>query len=127
MSDIDTLNIITINCNTIDTQRNDSTNNYPTNTTICQSSKHVQQYTNMIQDVDRAEKSYANLDTISKFENKGKTIIIDEEPKTRSYFLPGSNHNNDKRVSAKITQQLQREFKVLFNEIGCFDRNFHCR
>ena len=69
MSDIDML-IININCNTIDTHGNDSANNHSTDTAIHQSSKHVQHYTNVMQDVDRAEKSYTNIDTISKFEKR---------------------------------------------------------
>ena len=41
MPDIDTLNIIKINCNTIGTHYKDSKDNCSTNTAICQSSKHV--------------------------------------------------------------------------------------
>ena len=41
-----------------------------TNTAICQSSRHVQQYTNMMQNADRAEKCYARTGSISEFENK---------------------------------------------------------
>ena len=37
------------------------------------------------------------------------------------YFLPGSNSDNIKRASAEITQQLQRDFKGVFNGIGCFN------
>ena len=41
-----------------------------------------------------------------------------------SYFLPGPNKNNDNRVSAEITQQLQTEFMDMFNSIGCYDGTF---
>ena len=34
-------------------------------------------------------------------------MVIDNESKTINYFLPGTNQDNDKRVSADITQQLQ--------------------
>ena len=57
MPDIDTLDIMT--------HRNDSANNCSTNTAICQSSRHVKHYKNMMQDADRAEKCYANTDSIS--------------------------------------------------------------
>ena len=67
MPDMDMLNIIKINCITIGTYGNDSTDNCSTNMAVGQSSKHVQHYTNIMQDVDRAEKSCANIDTISKF------------------------------------------------------------
>ena len=50
MSDIDTLNIIKINYHTIGTHGNDSTNKCSANTAINQSSKHVQHYTDMMQD-----------------------------------------------------------------------------
>ena len=122
--DIGALNIIKINCNTIDTDGKDSADNCSTNTAIHHSYKHVQHYTNMMQDVDRAEKSCTNIDAISKFKNKDKTMIINKEPNTISYFLPGSNQDNDKRVSAEITQQLQKEFKDMFNGIGCIDGTF---
>ena len=53
---------------------------------------------------------YANTDSISKFENKGKPTVIDKEPNTINYFIPGPNQDNGKRASAEITQQLQRDF-----------------
>ena len=99
MPDIDMLNIININCNTISMHGNGSTDNYSTNTTTYQSSKYVQHYTHTMQNVDRAVKSCANIDVISKFENKDKPTVIDNEPDTISYFLPCHNHNNDKRAS----------------------------
>ena len=66
--DIDILNIININCNTIDTYRNGSANNYSITTAICQSSRHVQHYTNMVHNADRAKKGFANTDSISNIE-----------------------------------------------------------
>ena len=100
----DTLNIIEINCNTIDTHGNDIAKSYSTSTAIHQSPKQVQHYTNIVQDIDRAEKFYVNIDTISKFENKDKPMVIDKEPNTISHFLPGLDQDNDKRVGAEITQ-----------------------
>ena len=77
-----------------------------------------EQYINLRQEADTPEKCYTNTDSISKFENKDKPAVI-ENDKIR-YFLPGPNRDNDKRESAEITQ-LQREFKDIFNRIGCFD------
>ena len=77
MPDINTLNIIKINCNTIDTHGNDSANNCSTHIAIHQSSKHVQHYTNAMQDVHRAKKSCTNIDVISKFENEDRPMVID--------------------------------------------------
>ena len=54
-----------------------------------QNSKYVQHYTNTVHNVSRTKKSYANIDAISKFENKYKPRVIDKEPNTISYFLPG--------------------------------------
>ena len=111
MPEIDMLNIIDINYNTIDMHRNDSTNNYSTNTAICQSSRHVQHYTNIMQDTDRVKKCYANIDTISKFENKDKPTVIDIEHNTINCFFPDPDQDNDKGDSAENKQQIQREFK----------------
>ena len=103
------------------------TANCSTNTAIHQNSRHVQHYTNMIQDADRAKKCYVNTESISEFKNKDKPMVIDKEPNIINYFLPDPNQDNDqrvKRVSAEITQQLQRDLKDVFNEIGCFDGAF---
>ena len=62
--------------------------------------------------------------TISKFENKDKPTVIDKEPTTISYFLPGPNKGNDKRATVEITQKLQKEFQDVFNGIGCFNGMF---
>ena len=32
------------------------------------------------------------------------------------YFLPGPNQDNDKRVSAEITKQLQKDFEGVLTE-----------
>ena len=67
MPEIDTLNIININCNTIDTHGTDSCDKCSTSTTICQNSRHVHHYTNMVEEADRAKNCYANTDSISEF------------------------------------------------------------
>ena len=81
----------------------------------------MQHYTNMRQDADRAKKYCANIDSISKFENKVKPTATDKQPNTINYFLRGPDQDNDKRSSTEITQQLQRDFKDVFNGIFCFD------
>ena len=55
----------------------------------------------------QSHKCCVNTDTISKFKNKDKSVVIDNEPNNIYYFLPGPSQDNDKGVSAKITQQLQ--------------------
>ena len=72
------------------------------NTIICKDSRHGQHYTNIMQEADRVKKCCVNTDTISKFKNKDKSMVIDNEPKTINYFLPSPSQDNDKRVSAEI-------------------------
>ena len=51
-------------------------------------------------------------------------MIIDKESNTINYFLLGPNQDNDKRVRAEITQQLQRDFKDVFTgKIVLMDTN----
>ena len=124
MPDTDMLNITKINCNTIGTHGNDTADNHSTNTIICQRSQRAQHYTNMMQDVDTAEKSCSNIDTISKFKSKDKPMVIDKEPNTINYFLPGPDQDNDKRANIEITLHIQREFKDVFNGISFFNGMF---
>ena len=42
----------------------------------------------------------------------------------KKIFFPGSNQENDRRESTKITKQLKRDFEDVFSEIGCFDGMF---
>ena len=51
-------------------------------------------------------------------------MVTDKEPNTINYFLPGPNQDNNKRASAEITQQLERDFKDVFTGIGYFDGIF---
>ena len=51
-------------------------------------------------------------------------MVIENENSKINYFLPGPNQDNDKRASAEITLQLQRDFKDIFTGIGCFDGTF---
>ena len=41
-----------------------------------------------------------------------------------NFFLLDPNQENDKKVSAEIAQQLQTDFKDVFNGKGCFDGMF---
>ena len=52
---------------------------------------------------------------------KIKPMVTNNENGIINYFLPGANQDNDKKVSAEITQQLWRDFKDVFTRIGCFD------
>ena len=124
MPDINTLNIISINFNTINTQETSRVHKCSTKTVICQDSMHGHHYTNIMQEADRAEQCCVSTDTISKFKNKDKSMVIDNEPNKIKYFLPSPSQDNNKRVSVEIRQQLQRDFKDVFTGIGCFDGTF---
>ena len=106
MPDIDVLNIMHINVNTIDVRDGSCTDNCCTNKAIPQSPWHEQQYANMTQATDRAEKCYTNTDSISKSDNPDKLMVDNKLSNTIDYFLPGPNWDIDKKVSAEITQQL---------------------
>ena len=106
MPDTETLGIVTINYNTIERKEVDSPKN-------CK--------TNMSQENDATEKCYTN--TVSEFENEDKQWLLIMITISK-YFLPGTNSDKDKRLSTAITQQLQREFKDVFNGIRCFNGKF---
>ena len=60
----------------------------------------------MIQEADRPKKCYTNTDSNINSDNKDKPMIIDNENNKKNYFLPGSNYDNDKKLSTEITQQI---------------------
>ena len=39
-------------------------------------------------------------------------------------FFSGPHKENDKRASANITKQIQKEFEEVFTDIGCFEGIF---
>ena len=52
---IETLDILTINCDTMDTQEADRADKYNANTANCQGLRFQQHITNMMQEADRPE------------------------------------------------------------------------
>ena len=83
MTDIETLGILTVNCNAIEMKDADSPGN-------CQA--------HMNQEIDVTEEYYTNTDNVSKFEMKiwqqSLVMII-----ITKYFLPDPNSDNDKKES----------------------------
>ena len=79
MPDIKTLDILTVNCNTIETKEADGAENHKTNTAKCQESTSEKQYINMRQEADTIEKCYTNTDSVSKFDNKDKPLVTDND------------------------------------------------
>ena len=69
------------------------------------------------------DKCYSNTDSISKFENKCKPMVTDNDK--INYFLPDTNRHNDKRMSAEITQQPQRELYLM--KLDALMKHFHYR
>ena len=102
IADIEKLDIITINCNTIDTQAADRTNKCNINKANCQCSRCEQHYKNVMQKADRPKKCHRNTDSISKSNNKYKPVATDNEKSIINYFLPGLNQDNNEKASAEI-------------------------
>ena len=119
---IEILGILTISCNITDMKQLDGTENCKTNTGNSQEQTREQHYINMRQEAGTIEKYCTNTDSISKFQNKDKPMVTDND--SIKYFLQGPNSDINKRVSTEIIQQLQREFKDEFNGIWCFNGTF---
>ena len=96
MSDIKTLGILTINCNTIELQETDDLQNHKAY---------------MRQEIDTTEKHYTNTDS-SKSENEDKPVVNNNNNNNNNnsinYFFPGLNSDANKKASDEITQWLQR-------------------
>ena len=51
-------------------------------------------------------------------------MVTDNKSNKMNYFLQGPIQDNDKKVSAEIMQQPQRNIKIVFIKIGYFDGTF---
>ena len=60
-----------------------------------------------------------NADTNGIISDNSNPMFIDNSNTKTDYFLPYQNKELDTR--ARITHQLQKEFKDMFRGIGCFD------
>ena len=94
MLDINTLNIIKINCITIHMEITVSitavrTQHLPEFKTCATLHKYDARCA-------QGPESCANIDTNSKFKNKDMPMVIDKNPNTIGYFLPGPNQDDDK-------------------------------
>ena len=87
MPNIETLDILTINCNTMDTQEVYRANKCSINTGNCQGSRYEQHYTNMMQEAERPQKCYTNTDNISNSDTKDGQMVIDDKNNKINYFL----------------------------------------
>ena len=111
---IETLDILTINCNTIDmhTSRKQFSRKQ---TDQCHSK-------NKILDVEVQMQS--NPNTIGIISDNINPMVINNNNIKINYFHSGPGQEAHWRASAKITQQLQKEFKDVFTWIGCFGGTF---
>ena len=94
MPDIETLDILTINCNTIGTHK---LSGQATSKQTDESS-----YTNKTQNTEPQRQCNTNTD-ISISMNANPTVT-DNNSRKINYFLPGPSQYADRRASAKITQ-----------------------
>ena len=107
-----------------ETEEADRANKYSTITANCHGSRCEQHYMNMMQEAERPQKCYTKTYSISKSNNKDRLMAPDNENSKINYFLLGLNQDNVKKMSAEITQQLQRDFKDVLPGTGCFDGTF---
>ena len=117
MPDIDALNIIKVGIHSIGTEQTGDSINSCTN-------RLTAQREDMKQETKMAEKCHANTDSISNSNNKNRIMFNNQVSHTVEYFLLGPSYYSDKKKSAEITLQIQRDFKDVFNGFRCFDGTF---
>ena len=89
MPDIETLDVLTINCNTIDGKETDKADKGSTNTATCQGSRCEQHYTNMMQEAETPKKCYSNTDSNQTLDSKDKPMVIANEKENKLFpFMP---------------------------------------
>ena len=141
MPDIELLNILQFNCNTIGTKKEEKGENYNLNkkNTIKAGSEQCYTNTGLEKDCDKKDNDTdfcANTGNSLNLNNRPfkallpmvKDNVADyllsgtiETNNEIEYFLPGPNNVGDKRASANITRQIQKKFEDVFMDIGCFE------
>ena len=117
MPDTDALQIININIDSIDAE-GVGNSQWNINTGATQES-------NTKQETHGPAKCCANTDSISKSTNNSNKSTVDTNTnKPTKYFLSGPSCETDKRKSTELTQQIHKEFHIVFNGIGCFEGTF---
>ena len=74
--------------------------------------------------MDIEEQIQCNANTDSNISDSTNPTVTDKKNSKINYFLQGPNQDADRRSSAKIMQQLHKEFKDVFTGISCFDGTF---
>ena len=120
MPDIDVLQIININIDSIDAE-DVGISEWNINTRVTQEA-------NTKQETPGAAKCCANRDSISKSTNNSTMSMVDtnanKQNKPANYFLSGPTYDTDIRKSAELTQQIHKEVNNVFNGTGCFEGIF---
>ena len=124
MPDIRTLDILTINCNTIDTKEADMAGNHKTNMANCQESMG-EHYVNMRQEADKTEKCYMNTHSISKFENKDKPTVTHNDK--INYFFQTLTGIITKEWALKPHSKYKGSSKMYLMELDALMKHFHYR
>ena len=141
MLDIELLNILQINCNTIGTKKEEKGANYNQNKKDTIKAGRKQCCTNTGQEKD----CYKKDNDAGSCTNTGNSLNSNNRPlKTLlpmvnndvadyllsgtietnneiEYFLPSPNSVDDKRAGINITRQIQKEFEDIFIGIVCFE------
>ena len=78
----------------------------------------------MKQETGRAEKFYSNTESISKSNNKNKSMVESRLSNTVEYFLSGPTYDSNKERNAETTHLLQKDFEDVSNGSRCFDDTF---
>ena len=128
MPDIKLLNTLTVHCKTIDKEREDEDANCSTDRHSIHDAGSDQccASTGLERSCTRSNSNvycYTNTGSNSNL-NKSNAFTQTVKNNDVKYFLPGSNHETDRRASTEITEQLQRDSEDVFNGIGCFGGKF---
>ena len=95
MPDIETVDVLTINCNTIVMQTQ--------NVQIYNKTEDEWQCTNKTQEAGKPEKCSVNKTVILNSSSKDNATAIDNSNSKISFFIPVPQQEADKRTSAEIT------------------------
>ena len=60
----------------------------------------------------------------NKSDNTNPMVMDNINSSKISYFISELHQEVDRKVSGKLTRQLQTDFEGLFSRIGCFDDTF---
>ena len=114
-ADIELLNILTISCNTIGTQRKDKDVNCSTNRHSIHGAESGQCCANTVPERSCMRKNsnmhcYTNTGNDLNLNNNNNALTPTVKNNNIKYFLPSPSKESDRKASAEITE-LQRDFE----------------